>query len=130
MPYGFRVVPSAGAREEIYDAVGQIPPGKVATYGQIAALVGLFRCARMVGHALHVLPDGRDVPWHRVVNARGTISAKGREEGARIQRVLLEAEGVTFDNAGRIDLRRFRWSPLAQGSFSAGDEPFNPSTAR
>jgi methylated-DNA-protein-cysteine methyltransferase-like protein len=58
------------------------------------------------------MPDGRDVPWQRVINARGTISLDARGPGGAIQRVLLEAEGVTFDEQGRVDLESHRWAGL------------------
>jgi methylated-DNA-protein-cysteine methyltransferase-like protein len=99
------------AFDAIYAAVMKIPVGRVATYGQIAGEAGLPRRARLVGYALGSLPQESDVPWHRVVNARGEISPRGASEGEREQRRLLEAEGVAFTDAGRIDLRRFRWNP-------------------
>jgi O-6-methylguanine DNA methyltransferase len=99
--------------QKIYAAIRRIPRGKVATYGQIAALAGLPRRARMVGRALSTTPEEIDVPWQRVVNAQGTISARsdgiGWAEG--YQRHLLEEEGVVFSKSGRIDLDRFGWDP-------------------
>jgi methylated-DNA-protein-cysteine methyltransferase-like protein len=105
-------VPALGAdlRRRIYRVVARIPPGRVATYGQVAALAGLPGHARQVGYALHGLPDESDLPWHRVVNAQGRISPRsepGPSEG--LQRHLLEDEGVRFDERDRIDLRRYRW---------------------
>ena len=100
--------------EEIYELVRLIPPGKVANYGMIAEMHG--GCgARQVGYALNNLRQARgveEVPWQRVVNARGEISLHGGGVGSSIQRELLEAEGVEFDEFGRIDLERFRWQPL------------------
>lgn len=101
-------------RERIWNVVRRIPKGRVATYGQVAYEAGLPRAARQVGYAMAALPEGSDVPWHRVVNARGEVSRRsGRGAGGRsaerIQRALLEAEGVAFDARGRIDLERFRW---------------------
>jgi methylated-DNA-protein-cysteine methyltransferase-like protein len=98
--------------ESIYRIVRRIPRGRVATYGQVAELAGLAGHARQVGYALHALPDHSSLPWQRVVNARGEVSP--RSDGspmAGLQRVLLQAEGVAFDAAGRIPLRRFRWRP-------------------
>lgn len=93
----------------IYAAVQRIPRGRVATYGQIAALADLPRRARQVGYALHALPPGSPVPWQRVVNARGEVSLPGLA-GAR-QRELLAAEGVEVGDSGRVDLKAFQWRP-------------------
>ena len=93
-----------------YDVVRRIPSGRVATYGQVAAEAGLPGRARQVGYAMAALPNGSDVPWHRVVNARGEVSRRsGGTAFEQIQRVLLEAEGVRFSAHGRIDLSEFRW---------------------
>ncbi len=94
-----------------YRWIGRIPEGRVATYGQIAALAGLPRHARQVGYALAALPEGSDVPWQRVVNARGEVSLRTAGDLGRsgFQRHLLEEEGVEFDLDGRIDLARFGW---------------------
>jgi methylated-DNA-protein-cysteine methyltransferase-like protein len=81
----------------------------VATYGQIAELAGLGGHARQVGYALHALPSGSDVPWHRVVNSFGEVSRRSDSDSDELQVELLIAEGVVFDTAGRIDLRRYRW---------------------
>jgi methylated-DNA-protein-cysteine methyltransferase-like protein len=84
----------------------------VATYGQVALLAGLGRQARLVGYALGALPSGTRIPWHRVINAQGRISARrGDPTGAFGQRLLLEAEGVKFDPRGRVSLERYGWSP-------------------
>jgi methylated-DNA-protein-cysteine methyltransferase-like protein len=104
--------PGSTAYSDIYNVVRRIPPGRVATYGQVATLAGLGGRARQVGYALHALrpPQDQDVPWHRVINARGEISPRsgaGLEEHA--QRHLLEAEGVTFNAHGRVDLNRHQW---------------------
>jgi methylated-DNA-protein-cysteine methyltransferase related protein len=101
---------------KIYAVIRRIPPGKVATYGQVAALAGLPGHARQVGASLRDLPDGSTVPWQRVINARGEVSPRpglGVAEG--YQRHLLEEEGVEFDERGRTDLERFGWDPEARG---------------
>ena len=96
------------SRRGIYAAVRRIPRGRVATYGDVAGLAGLEGHARQVGYALHDLPDGSDVPWHRVINAKGEISARSHGDSHELQRMLLEAEGVEFDLAGRVDLGKYR----------------------
>ena len=97
------------ARQRIYTIVRSVPKGRVATYGQVAALAGLKGHARQVGYAMHALPVGTSVPWQRVINARGEISRRS-QFGAEIhQRLLLEAEGVEFDWRGRVRLSRFQW---------------------
>lgn len=97
----------------ILRAVAAIPRGRVATYGEIAALAGLPGRARLVGFVLRNLGDGT-VPWHRVVNAGGRISLTG--DGATLQRRRLEREGVRFDGRARIDLVRFGLAPRARRS--------------
>ena len=96
--------------ERFYAVVRTIPEGRVSSYGVVARLAGLPGHARQVGYALAALPDEHDVPWHRVVNARGEVSRRsGGSAFEEIQRVLLEAEGVRFDERGRIPLREFGW---------------------
>ena len=97
-------------RQRIYSVVERIPRGRVATYGQVAALAGAPRHARQVGYALHDLPTGAELPWHRVINARGEVSRRSAPGWDAFQRQLLEAEGVEF-RRGRIDLERYRWEP-------------------
>jgi methylated-DNA-protein-cysteine methyltransferase-like protein len=95
----------------IYDTVRQIPYGKVASYGQIAAIVG--RCsAQMIGFALAALPnssDAADVPWQRVVNGQGHVSPHGFGVGSGMQRALLEEEGVEFGLDSTIDFEKYGW---------------------
>lgn len=92
----------------IYAVVRQIPRGRVATYGQIAAIVG--DCTpRMVGYAMAAVPPGSDVPWQRVINAQGKISLRADGGGSSEQRARLEAEGIHFDGEGRVNLRRMQW---------------------
>jgi methylated-DNA-protein-cysteine methyltransferase-like protein len=95
--------------ERIYAVVRRVPRGRVATYGQIAALAGLPGRARQVGYAMYALASGSTVPWHRVINARGTVSRRAVPGAEITQRMLLENERVVFDQAGRIDLERYQW---------------------
>lgn len=95
----------------IYQVVDQIPCGKVATYGQIAQLAGLGRGARQVGRVLKHLPNQTRLPWHRVVNSRGTLSMPADSPEYLQQWEKLQQEGVIFSN-GRIDLRVFGWVPV------------------
>ncbi len=105
-----RVV-SAGFNDRVYRLVRKVPPGHVATYGHIATLLGSPRVARHVGFAMAACLHARKpVPWHRIINAQGRISHRGDVARAQEQRERLEAEGVVFDDKGRVDLRRFRWS--------------------
>jgi methylated-DNA-protein-cysteine methyltransferase-like protein len=97
----------------VYDVVRRIPRGRVATYGGVALEAGLGGHARQVGYALAALGragEGPDVPWHRVINARGEISARaGGSAFEGLQRQLLEADGIVFGPQGRIDLERYGW---------------------
>ena len=108
--------PSAGfdkVFEKIYRLVLRIPPGRVMTYGQVARLLEERYSPRLVGWAMHATPhDERNIPWHRVINSRGAIST-GRVivQEPDLQRLMLEAEGVVFDNRGHCDLRIYQWSP-------------------
>jgi methylated-DNA-protein-cysteine methyltransferase-like protein len=102
--------------QKIYGVIRRIPRGRVATYGQIADLAGLEGHARQVGYALHALPSGTGVPWHRVINARGEISARSGSDWGELQRLLLEAEGIVFDSDGRVSLERYRWRRKTTGA--------------
>ena len=101
--------------ERIYAVVQRIPRGRVATYGQVAALAGRPGQPRQVGYALHALQDD-DVPWHRVLNARGEVSRRADPGAEMLQRALLEKEGVRFDARGKLDLARWRWTPRRAGA--------------
>jgi methylated-DNA-protein-cysteine methyltransferase-like protein len=104
-------VSSSDNYRKIYAVVERIPAGKVATYGQVAALAGLARHARQVGYALNALDDGTDLPWQRVINSKGEVSPRAEPGRDGYQRHLLEEEGVEFDERGRVDLERFLWDP-------------------
>jgi methylated-DNA-protein-cysteine methyltransferase related protein len=100
--------------ERIYEVVRRVPKGRVATYGSIARAVGMPRGARQVGYAMAALGRGAprpDVPWHRIVNAKGESSI-GEEQVSR-----LRAEGVEFSPDGRIELREFGWDAVESDVF-------------
>jgi methylated-DNA-protein-cysteine methyltransferase-like protein len=99
--------------ERVYALVRQIPPGKVLSYGKVAQLLGVPRGARAVGWALNQLGNKqelKDVPWQRVINAQGYVSIKSAVHAAAEQRARLEAEGVIFDESGRVDMAKFGWA--------------------
>ena len=98
----------ADSYERIWRAVRRIPKRRVATYGGIATLCGLHGQARLVGYAMHNLPHGFDVPWHRVINSQGQISLPKIGGHYDRQRKLLEKDGVGFIG-DRIDLDRYGW---------------------
>jgi methylated-DNA-protein-cysteine methyltransferase-like protein len=95
--------------EKVRDTVHRIPYGRVATYGDVAALAGNPRAARGVGTVLRELPEGSSVPWWRVVASGGNISLP--HLGGQLQRMMLVQEGVSFRSGRRVDLERFRWNP-------------------
>lgn len=94
----------------IWDTIRDIPSGSVASYGQIAEIAGIPRGARQVGYALRHLPDGHDVPWHRVVQATGKIAFEknSRPYNEQSKRLMMEDVAVI---AGRIDMQKYRWQP-------------------
>jgi methylated-DNA-protein-cysteine methyltransferase-like protein len=108
------VADAAERRRRILGVVARIPRGRVASYGQVAALAGLPGRAREVGHVLAGLREGRRTPWQRVINAAGRVSPRGLFGDENHQRRLLEAEGVRFDSRGRIPLDRYGWEPRAE----------------
>lgn len=98
----------------VYQAVRRIPKGKVATYGQIAALCGSPRSARMVGWALNVLKPGTNVPWQRVINREGRITIENMRATKDLQAQLLRGEGVDVqlrDGNYWVDLDAYLWKP-------------------
>jgi len=113
-PLPRRVPGEAGwsAYPRIYSVVSRIPRGRVATYGQVAAEAGMPHAPRVAGYALHALPQGSAVPWHRVVAAGGRLSlGKLDPSSAVTQRLRLEHEGVRFDGRGCVDMEHFTWKP-------------------
>ncbi|MEL6603761.1 MAG: MGMT family protein [Cyanobacteria bacterium J06614_10] len=118
---------------KIYDVVKLIPYGKVATYGQVADLAGLIGKPRVVGYALYRVTTDTEIPWHRVINAKGEVSRSSLRDGNDdLQQLLLEEEGIVFER-GKLDLNRYRWRPslteveqaLCQNSEQSndGDDP-------
>lgn len=107
-------MPEPNTTPSLYTAawalVRSIPPGRVMTYGQIATILGTPRAARAVGYAMFFCRD-ESVPWQRVINAKGEISLGGHVDRPLLQRELLLAEGVTFTDDGRIDLKTHLWWP-------------------
>jgi methylated-DNA-protein-cysteine methyltransferase-like protein len=99
--------------DDIYAIVRQIPEGQVATYGQVAELANLYGKARLVGYALYrVDMSSPDIPWHRVINAKGEISHSPLRRGTDYrQQALLEQEGIKFSPEGKINLREYLWQP-------------------
>ena len=96
----------------VYDAVSCIPFGQVATYGQIADLIGAYGCARQIGWSLKRLHLPSTIPWHRVLNAKGEISMSiGREGTDWVQIDLLKREGIFIDQDFKIQLRKYLWKP-------------------
>lgn len=93
-------------RDDVLNIVGQIPYGRVTTYGHIAALAGWPSHARMVGRTLRYTPDAISLPCHRVVNSEGRTAP-----GWSRQRPLLESEGVTFKSNGHVDMQKYLWEP-------------------
>lgn len=113
-----QTISMASFRAHVQSIVRQVPPGRVATYGQIAAMIpppegadprGYERIrAQWVGRALRSAPA--DVPWHRVINSQGRISLPAGTRSAAIQRMRLQAEDIELDRSGRVDLDRFGWA--------------------
>ena len=113
----------------IYEVVKQVPWGTVTTYGAVAQIVGAGCDARLVGYAMAGVNDP-DVPWQRVINAQGKISPRAGR-GAEIQRKRLEAEGVEFDERGRVDFERFGWrGPDPEWARQRGYHALKPNDER
>lgn len=99
-----------GFFERVYGVVKEIPKGKVATYGQIAKILQSPRYSQVVGYALHSNPDPKTIPCHRVVNREGQVCNGFAFGGAKIQRELLEKEGIIFEADGTIDMQKYQWN--------------------
>ena len=100
--------------ENVYEAVQLIPRGKVATYGQIARMIGAPRSSRAVGYALHANPRPGVIPCHRVVNREGRLAPAFAFGGPEIQAQLLESEGVEVSEDFVVDLGKYLWQPSGQ----------------
>lgn len=96
-------------RERVFAIVRQIPPGRVMTYGQLASILGDGYTPRTVGYVMHAAPD--DVPWQRVINSQGKCSTGRLTIPINLQQEMLEAEGLTFSEKGKCDLKMFQWFP-------------------
>ena len=94
-------------KEQVYAILKTIPAGKVMTYGQVAERLGNKHYARIVGNILHNNPDPANIPCHRVVNAKGKVAEHYAFGGAEAQKAKLEAEGIVFDESGRVDLKKY-----------------------
>ena len=96
--------------QRVIAIIKNIPEGKVATYGQIATYAGNPRAARQVSYILHSSSEKENLPWHRVINSKGSISLKPGH-GYELQKQMLKKEGITFNENDCIDLKRFLWIP-------------------
>lgn len=95
----------------VYNVVKEIPRGKVATYGQIATILGAPKYSQVVGFALHSNPEPNEIPCHRVVNRHGELSVSFAFGGENEQRKKLEKEGVIFTDGGKVDMKACQWKP-------------------
>jgi methylated-DNA-protein-cysteine methyltransferase related protein len=106
-----RPADASSFRERVYELVLRIPSGRVMTYGLVARVLGGYT-ALSIGEVMHATPkDGRNIPWHRVINAQGGLSTAGLTTPPDLQQRLLEAEGVVFNEKGRCDLTKYLWTP-------------------
>lgn len=103
-------LPETPFTRQVKDILRRIPRGRVATYGQIAAMAGRERAARGVAWILHSSSDSAQLPWHRVIGGEGRISLR-RGRGFEDQKRRLAAEGIAVGRGGRVDLKRYRWEP-------------------
>jgi methylated-DNA-protein-cysteine methyltransferase-like protein len=99
-------------RERVYELVLRIPRGRVMSYGLVARVLGAGYDARAIGNVMHATPeDGRQIPWHRVINSQGGCSTAGLTLPPDLQQRLLEAEGVVFNDKGRCQIANYLWTP-------------------
>lgn len=102
----------------VIDIIQSIPPGKVMTYGLVAARAGNRSGARQVARILHSSSEKHSLPWHRVINREGRISLPPGN-GFEQQKALLEQEGVLFSTGGKIDLEKYLWNPVRSRPLTA-----------
>ncbi len=107
---GRRIAPPGDFRTAVLAVVSRIPEGHLASYGQVALLAGFPQRPRQVGMVLSGLPEGTELPWHRVVNTRGYVPSRGRWWGAMEQIGRLREEGIAVDDQGNLDLEAHRWN--------------------
>lgn len=105
-------VKTDGPFARVWRLVAKVPRGRVVTYGALSEMIEGRLTPVGIGWAIRAAPDG-SIPWHRVVNGKGTISTDKEQPG--LQRAMLEAEGIRFDGEGKIDLHRFAWRPRRVG---------------
>jgi methylated-DNA-protein-cysteine methyltransferase-like protein len=99
-------------RERVFELVLRIPAGQVMSYGLVARVLGAGYDARAIGNVMHATPDdGRNIPWHRVINAQGGCSTAGMTTPPDLQQRLLEAEGIVFNDKGRCEIDQYLWRP-------------------
>ncbi|MCA9514463.1 MAG: MGMT family protein [Myxococcales bacterium] len=118
-----------GFHAQVYEVVLRVPRGRLTTYGDVATVLGSPRVARHVGWALNALDERvhGPVPWHRVVNGRGRVSVRGQDGRATVQSQRLAAEGVAFDDEGRIaDFARLRYTYPDPGPADAAPDQETP----
>ncbi|MFN7947189.1 MAG: MGMT family protein [Blastocatellia bacterium] len=114
---------SPSFRERVYELVLRIPRGRVMSYGLVAQVLGAGYDARAIGNVMHATPDdGRNIPWHRVINAQGGCSTAGLTTPPDLQQRLLEAEGLVFNDKGRCDLKRYLWTPPEYDAANQADD--------
>ena len=101
-------------REKVYKIVGEIPVGRVMTYGQIADILGEGYTARTIGYVMHAA-DTANVPWQRVINSQGSCSTGKMTLPVNLQQKILEDEGIVFNEKGKCDLGKYRWFPEGLG---------------
>ena len=111
-------------RERAYELVLRIPPGRVMSYGLVAKVLGIGYDARAIGNIMYATPneDGRNIPWHRVLNAQGRCSTAGLTSPPDLQQRLLEGEGIVFNDKGHCDLDKYLWTPP---EYEAESKPIN-----